>query len=215
MTKSKIINIPQPDADFSALVGNFRQEVVDAVNEGHPGVILYFHKANQYPVEFIDELFRGLIRSKGGEWFLNSRIMVNADDDELKDEISDCVLEMLQEEMSQNGEAISHEQVITLENWQSLPIISGRPATEEDVVNEIAVFFLNPEYGTPQHINIPLPKCAIYKNEFGEKIRVVLVQAEELDDSKLVGMYTLEGQKIVGELGDVEMQEAEIFFDKL
>ena len=71
--------------------------------------------------------------------------------------------------------------------------ISGRYATEEDVNTGAAVFMLRSEgenIGVP--LDIQIPQYAIHTDqETGEKTRVVVIQAEEANGSKVIGAVNI------------------------
>ena len=84
---------------------------------------------------------------------------------------------------------------ISIENWRNTPSISGRVASEEDVVAGRAVYFLNdPEKINAHALDVDVPRCAILTDqESGERLPVIIIQVEQADDKVYVGYRPLEG----------------------
>lgn len=190
----------------------YRQTIIDLVNAGHPQVIVYLTEATHCPEHFLDVLFGELIQEKGSAWFINSGIMIDADNETLKNQATDVVMAMLQSDMKNNSSAAQSPQIINKQNWQNLPVMRDRIATNEDVSAGNAVFNLRPEDGVAMPINMRLPQTAIYYHEDQRQIPVIIVQAEELGDNKIIGMYTLDGEVMIGALTEVDLVEPDDFF---
>jgi hypothetical protein len=76
-------------------------------------------------------------------------------------------------------------------HWRSTPCVQGRPATEEDVCEGRAVFYVD---GPSTAIAMPLPHCAYFQDEGGSAVPVVVIQAETQDGTKvLIGYRPLSG----------------------
>ncbi|MCJ8273616.1 MAG: hypothetical protein MJK04_29980 [Psychrosphaera sp.] len=89
------------------------------------------------------------------------------------------------------------------EDWESLPCISGRVATEEDVKNGIAVYFI-PINSFPS--NAILPTCVIQINdETGQRIPAVVIQAEQAGETVSLGLRYLDGGNGICGLNEVEI----------
>ncbi len=211
-TYHKIV-ISEQDINNLDLAIKYRQQIIDFVNAGQSGIVIFFSNATKCPEQFLDILFRELILQNGSTWFINSYIMIDADSDSLKKEISNFVIDALQSTMQNEMNTTSIETpLINGDNWQQLPGIKGKVATEEDYNNGESVFYINSDQSKVNIIDIELPQCAIWTNENNEQIPVVIVQAEQVENQQLVGMYSLEGSKIVAQLTEVEFVSPEILF---
>jgi hypothetical protein len=82
--------------------------------------------------------------------------------------------------------------------------ISGRPATSDDVRQGNAVFHTNGTGGDA--VAIELPQYAYWSENPGEKLPVILVQAElSPEGPTLVGLRDLSGHAIVATLAELEL----------
>ena len=79
---------------------------------------------------------------------------------------------------------------IDMAKWKELPCLRGRPATEQDVKEGRAVFFI-PTGSTATDLQLPF--CAIHKSEDDQLTPVVAIQAEETDGPVIIGLRYLEG----------------------
>lgn len=94
---------------------------------------------------------------------------------------------------------------IDIINWDKTPCISGRIATEEDIENGIAVFMI-PEGSIPCATDLPI--CAIQTDEeSGEGTPVIIIQAEQINNSITLGVRYLDGGNGVCTLDEVELLE--------
>lgn len=59
--------------------------------------------------------------------------------------------------------------------WRDVPHVSGRVATEADVIAGRAVFYIEGESG---HDPMPVPCCAVQLLDDGSEQRVVVIQSE-------------------------------------
>lgn len=96
---------------------------------------------------------------------------------------------------------------IDLQHWQNLPHVSHRLASEADAKEGRAVFYLGNPGGISAHpYDIGLHHCAILNDEeSGEKIPVIIVQAERADDVVYVGYRFLTGGNGVSFLWELEL----------
>jgi hypothetical protein len=97
---------------------------------------------------------------------------------------------------------------VDIEHWQSVPHISGRVASEDDVEQGRAVFYLgNPdEIGAHSYDQISLPHCATLADEVsGERIPVLVIQVEKAEDRIYVGYRFLGGGNGVCLLSELEL----------
>ena len=86
---------------------------------------------------------------------------------------------------------------VDLSAWSSVPAVTGRIATEEDVRQGAAVFFdrtgESSVYG-----EVDLPALAIYTNSGdGSQEQVVVIQLETKDNKVLAGVRPLEGGSLI------------------
>lgn len=209
----KTLMILSVESEALAQAEHYCQQVIVLVNDGASGIVLFFKEANVYPADFLSGLFAKLLQHQGSAWFINSHIMIDADSEKLKSEITNLVIAMLQAEMAVQSSISGMEaSIINAQNWFKLPVIQNRLATQEDVDAGEAVFFLNPELGVASVINLNLPQCAYYHDENDNRIPVILVQAEKFEDEHIVGMVKLDGSKLVGMASQVEIMKPEEFF---
>ena len=79
---------------------------------------------------------------------------------------------------------------IDQEHWQATPCITGRQATEQDVKDGSAVFYIQ---GVAAPAEMPLPSCGFQLMEDGTEQAVVVIQAEITPDGTLFGVRHLAG----------------------
>ena len=97
--------------------------------------------------------------------------------------------------------------------WHDTPCISGRVATEHDVREGRAVFYVS---GPSHAANLPLPHCALLHDDDHHITPVILIQAEDRDDGEvLVGYRPLVGGNGICLLSELELLEGpnELFND--
>lgn len=112
--------------------------------------------------------------------------------------------------------------------WQSVPCVTGRVATEDDLEARRALFVLDytpdgastgltrfvehgliisesgDEPGTATPTDIPLPRCALLHEDENECYPAIAIQAERSPRSTRVGLRFIRGGRIVRSLKDVE-----------
>src|SRR4051812_48830109 len=94
---------------------------------------------------------------------------------------------------------------LTYDNWRSLPVFSGRIATNDDVNSRKAVFSTSPDLHREIY-NIELPFFAICTNSGnGEKIPIVAIQAELCQKAVLIGAVKLDGERYVCTLSELKI----------
>jgi hypothetical protein len=91
---------------------------------------------------------------------------------------------------------------ISEEQWASVAYVAGRVATEADVVNGSAVFFIN---GESAPAAFPLPCRAFQRLDDGAEIPVVVIQAEAGPHGTLLGVRYLDGGNGVCALAEVTL----------
>ncbi len=92
---------------------------------------------------------------------------------------------------------------IDMRSWKSTPCVSGRLATEQDVKEGRATFYIAGDKATLKPIAMSLPACAILREEKKET-PVIVIQAEETPKSKTVGVRFLAGGNGVCTLEELE-----------
>ncbi len=86
--------------------------------------------------------------------------------------------------------------------WKKVPYLSGRPATEADVEEGRAVFYVE---GDTTPADLPLPCCAFQLLEDGSEEAVVIIQAEETAHGVTLGVRPLSGGNAVCMLEEVRL----------
>ncbi|MDR7154568.1 hypothetical protein J2W40_001380 [Sphingobium xenophagum] len=93
------------------------------------------------------------------------------------------------------------------DSWPDLPsqgFIVGRPATLEDAQRGDAVFHTNGTGGDAA--TVAIPQYAYWSESPGEKLAVILVQAEHSPDGPiLVGLRDLNGNDILATMSELEL----------
>ena len=79
---------------------------------------------------------------------------------------------------------------IPADEWQAVPCIRGRPATEAGVAAGIAVFYVD---GPSVGARVSLPCCAYQRLEDGAELPVVIIQAEVGPHEIVFGVRPLSG----------------------
>jgi hypothetical protein len=87
--------------------------------------------------------------------------------------------------------------------WQRTPCVHGRVASENDVREGRAVFYVD---GPSQAAQVPLPRCALLREEGGSILPVILIQAEaRYDGEVLVGYRPLRGGNGICTLRELDL----------
>ena len=74
--------------------------------------------------------------------------------------------------------------------WRATPCLYGRQATEQDVKEGRAVYYVN---GATEPADLSLPACGYQRLEDGTEQAVVVIQAEATSDGTLLGVRPLSG----------------------
>ena len=86
--------------------------------------------------------------------------------------------------------------------WKQTPCLKGRPATEADIENGIAVFSIP---SGSEAYNIDLPVCVILiDEESGGRTPAITIEAECADDGVFLGVRYIEGGNGVCTIKGVE-----------
>jgi hypothetical protein len=96
----------------------------------------------------------------------------------------------------------------SVEEWQTLPAISGTLATEKDVNSGRAVFYLEDpnEIGAEPYNRLEMPHCAILLDgDTGKETPVVIIQAEKAEELTYIGYRFLSGGNGVCLLPELEL----------
>ena len=96
---------------------------------------------------------------------------------------------------------------IDMRSWKATPCVFGRLATEQDVKEGRATFYIDGDRATLKPITLSLPACAVLREEKKET-PVIVIQAEETPKSKTVGVRFLGGGNGVCTLEELEILPA-------
>lgn len=94
------------------------------------------------------------------------------------------------------------------EEWDHVPALIGRVATQGDVDDGAAAFALG---SAAKPYDMPLPRPAFWNDEDGRRVPVVIIQAEQAlanDELILIGMITPDGDGVVATLPELEILDA-------
>ena len=98
---------------------------------------------------------------------------------------------------------------IDLNRWRETPAIAARVARESDVRAGTAVFFLeDPERIGATPLELEVPCCAVWRNDDGVNVPVVVVQAEEAEGKTYIGFRFLEGGNGLCALEELELLDS-------
>lgn len=99
---------------------------------------------------------------------------------------------------------------INLKAWAETPAINGRLATETDVKNGLAVYYINNNGVEHKPYEIQLPKLA-YLTDFDTKKEklIVVIQIEETASDIVVGYRNIEGGNGACLLNEIKFLEKE------
>jgi len=94
---------------------------------------------------------------------------------------------------------------IDVSRWRETPCISGRLATEADVKEGRAAFYLGGDPTTLKTIPIKLPACAILRDADAKtETAVIVIQAEETPKMKIIGYRPIDGGNGICTIGELE-----------
>lgn len=91
---------------------------------------------------------------------------------------------------------------IDIEDWKRVPYISGRVATEQDVKDGRAVFYI-PSGSEPYEIELPLFALQIEENS-NKKVPCIAIQIEITPKGTAVGVRYINGGNGVGMASEFE-----------
>jgi hypothetical protein len=95
-------------------------------------------------------------------------------------------------------------EAIDLSTWKQTPHIKNKIATEQDVIEGRAVFYIN-DGQDHQALDVQIPALAYQiDEESNSKVLVIVIQAEKVDDTELVGVRYLEGSNGVCTWSELE-----------
>ncbi len=85
---------------------------------------------------------------------------------------------------------------IDMNNWQKTPFIKGRIATERDVKEGRAIFYINAKEKNHIPLNVTIPSLAYHNDQKnGVKTKVIVIQAEQTSEQKVAGIRYLDGSE--------------------
>jgi hypothetical protein len=107
------------------------------------------------------------------------------------------------------GLAQNSTQQAAKQTWPPLPttgFISGRPATDKDVIDGNAVFALR-AYGVPfgKPLDVTIPQYAYLRKKGQEPIAVIVVQAELGKGLKIFGVRDLNGKGATAKESELQL----------
>ena len=106
------------------------------------------------------------------------------------------------------GSASAAAQDTPATDWPELPtegFISGRVATPDDVVAGRALFSTGGAPGA-KPIAIAIPQYALYRNETGELVAGIVLQAEEAQGMRVAGFRPIDGgSAVIALVDDLEL----------
>ena len=91
---------------------------------------------------------------------------------------------------------------IKIENWNAVPCVSGRVATEQDIKEEKAVFYI-PNGSEPYETELPLFAVQI-DEEKNTRVPCVVIQIEVCSAGTTVGVRYFDGGNGVGMANEFE-----------
>ncbi len=101
---------------------------------------------------------------------------------------------------------------IDMQHWKTTPHVFNRIATEQDVKDGSAAYYIPEESNPTPYAEIDLPTCAILKDvEDGTEEPIIIIQAEvaeylvDIGFRALIGYRSLSGEYGVCTLADVEV----------
>lgn len=95
---------------------------------------------------------------------------------------------------------------INIKNWKDIPYIKHERATKEDVESGRAVFFTPDDQDTVPYEDLPLPCCAIHREDDSEhELPVIAIQAEIVNEKILVGYRMITGGNGICVLSELEI----------
>ena len=89
---------------------------------------------------------------------------------------------------------------VASKEWSSVPFISGRVATEEDVKEGRAVFYIK-SGSEPNETKLPLFAVQI---DSERRLPCIVIQLENTKEGTIVGVRYLEGGNGIGKVEDFE-----------
>ena len=97
---------------------------------------------------------------------------------------------------------------IELADWHQTPHIRNQIATEQDVKDGRAVFYIDTEGKDHQTLDIKIPSVAYQiDNDTKERTLVIVIQGEKADEEEIVGVRYLEGGNGVCMLSELDFSE--------
>ncbi|GAA4747035.1 hypothetical protein [Flavisolibacter ginsenosidimutans] len=96
-------------------------------------------------------------------------------------------------------------EAIDFSTWKQIPHIKSKIATEQDVIEGRAVFYIN-DGQDHQVLDVQIPVLAYQiDGESDSKVLVIVIQAEKVDDTELAGVRYLEGGNGVCTWSELEL----------
>ena len=96
-------------------------------------------------------------------------------------------------------------EVLDINNWNKVPFLKGNIATKKDVDLGRAIFEINSKGQEHLALEIEIPALAYYNDEeTNKKTKVIVIQAEQVNKQKVVGLRYFDGSEGVCMLSELE-----------
>ena len=84
---------------------------------------------------------------------------------------------------------------VDINNWENVPVVNGRMATEEETQNGTSLIYVDLEkYPNAKPLDIKMPKLARYFNRnSGKEEIIIVIQALNVSNDSVVGFRYLNG----------------------
>jgi hypothetical protein len=98
---------------------------------------------------------------------------------------------------------------VDINDWQNVPVVSGRMPTKEETQSEASLIYVDPEkYPNAKALDMKLPRLAIFYNENADREDLVIViQAINVTNDSIVGFRYLNGGNGSSRLDEVRFLE--------
>jgi hypothetical protein len=80
---------------------------------------------------------------------------------------------------------------INSKSWKQTPHIKNKVATEQDVKDGVAAFYIDKSPEDHEPLNIQIPALAYQKDD--ENILVVIIQGEKVNNEEVIGFRYIDG----------------------
>ena len=131
-------------------------------------------------------------------------ILTNCSEDKSADNIT-------QDKSTVKKDSVDLWAAIDIKSWDKTPAINGRLATENDVTNGYAVYYIDNKSPDHKPLDIQLPKLAYWTDTDTKKEKlVVVIQIETTPKDTIVGFRNIEGGNAVCLLYELKFLTADV-----